>query len=296
MTAVNGHTNLIFLCDNCNTVADTVSLVSVASEMLELKSAVGNLASTVSAQTTQLPPSALFQDMVTSLREVNKSLKSLNEDRDASAEQDAEARVILNDITATLKKVDAQKLQNDSSELVSLMKDVREALLNENRGAFEVNPNLNPTQISMPFNFGEVRKRRFGQSNGIGTPTKRTKRQSVVVCNGQQDEQLATVAPLQQAIETGKSLVASRFAPTTSSTNVLSYVKRKLSLAENSDEVSVRSLFPRGRQLYELTFVSFKITASDEIYDKLMEPTFWPNNTIIREFEIREKPQTAVFP
>lgn len=116
-----------------------------------------------------------------------------------------------------------------------------------------------------------------------------------MVCNKQQDEELATVAPLQQAIETGKSLVASRFAQTTSSTNVLSYMKRKLLLSENSDEVSVRSLFPRGRQLSELTFVSFKITALDEIYDKLMEPTFRPDNTIIREFVIREKPQTAVF-
>lgn len=162
--AVNGHTNLLFMCDNCNSVANTVSLVSVASEMLELKGAVVDLASIVSAHTAQLPPSALFQDMVTSLREVNKSLKSLNEDRDASVEQDAEARVILNDFTATLKNVDAQKPQNDSSELLSLMKDVRVALLNENRGASEVNPNPYPTQIDMPFNFGEVtRKRRFGQ-------------------------------------------------------------------------------------------------------------------------------------
>lgn len=174
VTAVNGHTKL-FLCDNCNTVANTVSLVSVASEMLEFRSAVGNLASTVSAHMAQLPPSALFQDVVKSLREINKSLKSLNEDRDASAEQDAEARVILNYITATLKKVDAQKPQNDSYELLSLMEDVRDVLLSENR-ASEVNPNLYPTQIGMPFNFGEVtRKRQFGQANVVGTPTKRTK-------------------------------------------------------------------------------------------------------------------------
>lgn len=65
-------------------------------------------------------------------REINASLKSLNEDRDASAELDAESRAILNDINATLKKVEAQKPQNDSSELVSLMKDVREALREEN--------------------------------------------------------------------------------------------------------------------------------------------------------------------
>lgn len=289
--AVNNNNNLLFLCDNCLTVAHPVSLVSFASEVTQLKSSVGNMASAMSAHTAQLAPSAVFEGMLTSLNEINVSLKSLNEDREAASEQDAEAHALLNGIKATLTRVEAQKPPEDSSELLSLLKDVRAALREENRTLV---PNQN--SASMPFKFGEIisRKRRNGQPNGVGTPVKRT-RQQQTICTGQQDAELIAVAPLQQPIESGKSLVASRFAPTTSSSMVLDYVKRNLSLEENSDEVSVRSLVPRGRQLSELTFVSFKVTATDEIYAKLMDPTFWPNNATIREFEIREKPTATVF-
>lgn len=290
--AVNSNNNLLFLCDNCMTVSHPVALVSFASEVTQLKSAVGNMAMEMNAQTAKMPPSELFANMVASLSEINKSLKSINEDHEATAEQDAESRVILNDIKATLNMVQAQKLPDNSSELVSLMKDVRAALRDENRGASGVD------QIAMPFKFGETvetvgLKRRLGQSNVVSTPKKRTRTQ-YTVCTGQVDTELVAVEPL-QPIESGKSLVASRFAPTTSSSAVLTYIKRKLSLDEESDEIVVRSLAPRGRPLSELTFVSFKITASEELYSKLMEANFWPANTTIREFEKRENPQTAVF-
>lgn len=289
--AVNANSNLLFLCDNCLAVAHPASMVSFASEVTQLKSAVVNMATEINTQTAKSPPSELFATMVSSLNEINKSLKSINEDREATAEQDVESLAILNDIKATLNNVEAHKPLVNTSELVSLMNDVRAALRDENRGASGVNQN----QINIPFKFGQTvgGKRRLGQSNDVSTPKKRT-RTHHTVCTGQVDTELLTVEPL-QSIETGKSMVASRFAPTTSSSAVLSYVKRNLSLAEESDEVSVRSLAPRGRPLSELTFISFKITASEELYSKLMDANFWPANTTIREFEKRENPQTAVF-
>lgn len=54
------------------TVAHPVSFVL---EVTELKTSVGDVASTMSAHTAQLASSALFADMLTSFDEINKSLK-----------------------------------------------------------------------------------------------------------------------------------------------------------------------------------------------------------------------------
>lgn len=161
---LNNNNNFLFLCDNCITVAHPLSLLSFATEVTELETAVGNMASAMSAQTAQLPPSALSQNMLTSLGEINKSLISLNEDRGASSEQDAEARALLNDIGEKVTKFEAQKPQNDSSELVSLMKDVRAALRDENHGAPVGDTNTNSLKI--PFTFGQTasEKRRLDPS------------------------------------------------------------------------------------------------------------------------------------
>lgn len=78
------------------------------------------------------------------------------------SEQDAEARAVLNEIKATLRlnKVKAQKPTDDSSKQMPLMKYVRAALRDENRGA----SGIYPTSIE-PLTFGKIvgGKRRLGR-------------------------------------------------------------------------------------------------------------------------------------
>lgn len=82
--AVNANNHLLFLCGNCMAVAHPVSLVSFEPKVTQLKAIVVNMATAINAQTTKLPP------------------KLIDEYREAVAEQDAEALVILNDIKAIL--------------------------------------------------------------------------------------------------------------------------------------------------------------------------------------------------
>lgn len=133
--AVNSNAHLLFLCVNCIAI-DPVEFVSVASEVSQLKTVVVGLTATVNAQTTQLPPSAMFQEMVSSLREISGSIKSLNEDRNSTAEQLMlqEMREVVRDTHAKVSSnVNVQHNQS-YADVLKTMADLKQltAKTNEN--------------------------------------------------------------------------------------------------------------------------------------------------------------------
>lgn len=159
----------------------------------------------------------------------------------------------------------ARPPQADSSELVKLMTEVRDALSEENhvsRCGISAATSSGLNSSVFPKLFGVSAKRRQ-EPNNDGTPYKRIRGRHTA-CTGSANGELVAIESSERSDETGKSLVASRFAPTTTVENVQSYIRTNLSLSNKSDEVSVRSLVLRGPQISELTFVSFKITASEE--------------------------------
>lgn len=307
--SVTRHKNLAFLCDVCLKLAKPTNMVqicnaleSVASDLSEIKSGVVDLKSAVSSQTTQMPPPGIFPDMLKSLAEITNSLKLVAETQNASANAINEANnasfSVLHNIQSTLanKEASPTPLVNPS-ELSKLMTDVRTALENNGRNSARTMPNSFGTPIT-PSGGGRKRLRETIPYNTMHSPdpSKRAKPMPQTVCTGPANTDLLTVEQPGKDSQIGKSMVASRFAPQTDPSKILAHVKAGLELAPDSDVVLVRSLAPRNRPLSELTFISFKVTVPDEHFDKLMEPSFWPAKTTIRDFEQRASPSVASFP
>lgn len=300
--------NLMFLCDNCvtilhpsNTVNMCNNMYTVACELSTMKKVVDDIQNELKSQTSQMPPTSLFGEMISSLSEINTSLKSINAAQQISTTKTDEAYEALRNIQSALPVNSTPPV--DWDEMKNLMCDVRSALQQNNNGqahggiaAFSFGQSGRPCPSEV---FGRNAKRRrdeFDNVNRAGSPE--GAKQPSTICTGPANTELITVGQKQSMDDPPagyKSMVASRFAPSTDTSKILAYVKANLSLGDDSSLVMVRSLAPRDRQLTELTFISFKITVSDDLYDKIMDPAFWPANTLIREFEPRIKKAAAAF-
>lgn len=293
--AVKDNNNLLFLCDTCLSFSHPSTMVNVCSnlcavnnEVAALKSAMIDLQSTINSQTSLLPPVALFSDLVASLivSEIRQSLHTMNVSHEATAKSNLET---LDAIRQAQTNIDTKLTATTTSwdDVLKSLADVRTALSHKN-----TDHSMTPLTFSASNHLREIGhsftggKRRLIHENGTDSP-KRPKQ--FTLGTGPADVELETVIPRMV-----KSMVASRFAPQTDASKVLTYVIKNLSLPDDSNVVTVRSLAPRGRPIAELTFVSFKITVPEEYFDKLMSPEFWPANTTIREFELRAS-KTANF-
>lgn len=61
------------------------------------------------------------------------------------------------------------------------------------------------------------------------------------------------------------------------------------------EEVTVKSLIPRGRPRSALSFISFKVEVSPETRSKAMDPLSWPQGIEFREFIEEEGRRTQNF-
>lgn len=50
----------------------------------------------------------------------------------------------------------------------------------------------------------------------------------------------------------------------------------------------------KGQNLEQLTFVSYRLSCTEELYSKFMESSFWPKHVMIGEFIVRERVQPNV--
>lgn len=247
-----------------------------------MKNAVNDLSTTIASHTAQLPPPSIYIGLISSLDEINKSLHNLN-----SSGAAAETAAILREVQSSLARKESQPPSSDTDELKSLLGDVRSALNNNDR-----TPRITQSaHLSSYSPFGLAKRRR----EVIPSAEQPKRAKTDIVATGPVNSDLTTVAKPSDEPAGFKSMVASRFAPQTDASKIVSHVKSNLSIEADSDVVFVRSLAPRGRPLAELTFVSFKVTVPEEHIGKLMDPSFWPANTTIREFEQRVNVKTADF-
>ncbi|XP_046810013.1 uncharacterized protein LOC124420597 [Lucilia cuprina] len=92
------------------------------------------------------------------------------------------------------------------------------------------------------------------------------------------------IIPL-RAIPPKKTIFISRLASDTTSDSVDFYIKNKLG---NDADISIQKFnFSQPRSIS-----SFKITVSMNHFERLLDPNFWPINTLVREYIYRSRPQT----
>lgn len=84
-----------------------------------------------------------------------------------------------------------------------------------------------------------------------------------------------------------KSIYISRLQPSVTAEKICDYIKSKMPLGEN--DVSLRMLVKKDQKVDDLTFISYRLSCTDENYDKFMEPSFWPAHVLIGEFIERER-------
>lgn len=78
-----------------------------------------------------------------------------------------------------------------------------------------------------------------------------------------------------------KSIFVSRFASETTTEDIEYYIKNNLNT--NADIVTYKFSYSQPRSI-----TSFKISVSSEIFDKIIDPCFWPDNTLVREYIYKE--------
>lgn len=80
-----------------------------------------------------------------------------------------------------------------------------------------------------------------------------------------------------------KSIYVSRLETTITVDDITSYIKNRLPNV-NNDHFSLRMLVKKDQSMDLLTFISFRLSCNDELYEKFMSPTFWPGHVLIGDF------------
>lgn len=88
---------------------------------------------------------------------------------------------------------------------------------------------------------------------------------------------------LQKRPSFSKAIFITRLDPKLSTEKVLNYIKSK-GVDANETNIECRKLVKLNQNLDELTFCSFKVSTNEELYAKLIEPSFWPASVGIRDF------------
>lgn len=90
-----------------------------------------------------------------------------------------------------------------------------------------------------------------------------------------------------------KAIYVSRMANTVTSQGLLSYMKGQMPELNESD-VSLRLLVKKDVDVSTRRFISFRLACIDSLYDKFIDPSFWPDHIEIGEFyeEAREREAT----
>lgn len=93
------------------------------------------------------------------------------------------------------------------------------------------------------------------------------------------------------AIAPRKTIFISRLAADTSENDIIGFINKKL---KNTSDVIVNKFNFSNPRLTS----SFKLFVSDELFNSLLSPSFWPQNTLVKEFvyKNRKNPNIASIP
>jgi hypothetical protein len=128
-------------------------------------------------------------------------------------------------------------------------------------------------------------KRLNGTNDNVETPKIKRKRSeakidtpAVIMGTGDIESDLIAVQPL-------KWLYVSMLHPETTEDSIVKLLGKKLNKTEN--DFTCVKLVPKN--IPTLTFISFKVGMSEELFEKSIDPTVWPNGVAIREFVNRPR-------
>lgn len=82
-----------------------------------------------------------------------------------------------------------------------------------------------------------------------------------------------------------KAIWLGRLHRDTTEEELLEYIKNECRVA-NMDQLEVRRLVKKDRDISEYSFISFKVACSAELFEELMDVKKWPSYCLIREFKI----------
>lgn len=90
-----------------------------------------------------------------------------------------------------------------------------------------------------------------------------------------------------------KSIYISRLETSVTAEKITNYIKTK-EPALNEKDFLLRMLVKKEQKLDELTFISYRLACTEELYTKFMDSSFWPEHVMIGEFIERERKQATV--
>lgn len=93
-----------------------------------------------------------------------------------------------------------------------------------------------------------------------------------------------------QRVNLPKSIYVSRLETSVKADDIVSYITKQTPNIDPS-HISVRLLVKRDQDLKELTFVSFRLSCTEDLYDSLISPSFWPQHVRIGVFFEQQKQQ-----
>lgn len=80
-----------------------------------------------------------------------------------------------------------------------------------------------------------------------------------------------------------KSMYLSNFSPTTTADMITALIKRKLPTIDDND-FKVRILVKKDQPLNNFTFISFRISCTDELYPLCSDPSIWPDFAVMGQW------------
>lgn len=95
-------------------------------------------------------------------------------------------------------------------------------------------------------------------------------------------------------VEPRKDLVVSMLSPSTETDQLEDFIKKKLSIPNDSNEIRIRKLVAADKDISTLDYVSFKISVSGLHFGMLMSPNMWPMGVRVREFQYRPRKSRPV--
>lgn len=87
-----------------------------------------------------------------------------------------------------------------------------------------------------------------------------------------------------------KLIYISRLQTNVTADKITCYIKTKVPDLDEKN-ILLRMLVKKDQNLEELTFISFRLSCTEELYTKLIDSSFWPHHVMIGEFIERERKQ-----
>lgn len=140
---------------------------------------------------------------------------------------------------------------------------------------------------------GKSKANRKGMETPRSSRTQESNKPKKPVVSGTSNHVIGKpLSPMQQRKKVQRKILEkgiwiSRLHRDTSVEEMSSYVKDNLGIAE---ELDIRKLVKKDRPITEYTFVSFRISCSNEVFDALMDVNKWPSYCQVREFQFEMTP------